>query len=134
MSSAPRLQQRRRGPYNDLLLAAEDGSAERVLALLSSGSTDIDQQGPYGRTPLMFAAYGGYSRVVRILLNKGANVSIGEDEHLATALHISAHKGHLLVTNMLIEAGENSTQELLLQAPHRFIWLRKMATQRWLKH
>ncbi|CAB1101498.1 unnamed protein product [Ectocarpus sp. CCAP 1310/34] len=95
-----------RGPQNDLHRAANDGSVERVVALLASRSSiAIDAGAEYGWTPLMLAAWRGSSRVVRILLNKGANVSVvAEDGH--TALHFSTQDGgHPVVTKMLLKAG-----------------------------
>ena len=103
MPAVRSLQQRPRGPFNKLHLAARVGSTERTVALLSSASIDIDKAGPEGWTPLMIAAFGGYSRVIKILLNKGANVSVVKDDG-ATALHLSAQKGHLAVSKMLMKA------------------------------
>ncbi|CAM9165699.1 unnamed protein product, partial [Ectocarpus fasciculatus] len=96
-----------RGPQNDLHRAANDGSVERVVALLASRSSsiDINEGAQYGWNPLMLAAWRGSSRVVRILLNKGASVSVvADDGH--TALHFSTQDGgHPAVTKMLIKAG-----------------------------
>lgn len=62
---------------NELQRAAHDGSAERIVALLSRGATiDIDAGTPKGHSPLMLATFRGHSRVVKILLNKGANTSV----------------------------------------------------------
>eukprot|EP00752_Nemacystus_decipiens_P003635 g3350.t1 len=93
-----------RGPYNDLIRAACDGSAERTLALLSEGSIDIDQGGPEGWTPLICAVGKNYARIVRILLKEGANLAVQADEGF-TALHFSVQYGHLAVTKMLLKAG-----------------------------
>lgn len=106
MSSVIRAQQQQwpRGPVNDLHRAACRGSTARIIALLSSGSINIDQGDPDGNTPLMFAAQEGHSPVARILVNKGANAFQAADGG-RTALHLSAHKGHLAVTVDLIKAG-----------------------------
>lgn len=93
-----------RGPYNDLIQAACDGSVERTLALLSMGSIDIDQGGPEGWTPLICSVSKGYARIVRILLKAGANVAVAADEGF-TALHFAAQYDHLAVTKMLLAAG-----------------------------
>ncbi|CAN0454105.1 unnamed protein product [Ectocarpus sp. 12 AP-2014] len=95
-----------RGPQNDLHRAANDGSVERVVALLASRpSIDINEGAEYGWTPLMLAAWRGSSWVVRLLLNRGANVSVvADDGH--TALHLSARDGgHPVVTKILLKAG-----------------------------
>ncbi len=78
--------------YNGLHQAARAGSTERTLALLSSGSIDINQGSPQGVTPLMVAALKGYASIVRILLNHKADVSLIDDEDGCTALHMSATK------------------------------------------
>lgn len=101
----PSQQQWLQVPLNELHAAASIGSAQRVMAVLSSkGSINIDHRGPRGWTPRMAAALGGHSRVTEILLGRGASVSVvaGGDY---TALHISAHEGHLVVTVQLIKAG-----------------------------
>lgn len=85
--------------------AAADGSVERTIAVLSSGSIDID--GGYddvGRNTLMVAAEEGHMRVVRVLLRHGANVSVANDNGV-TALHISIGCRHLAVSKVLIQAG-----------------------------
>ena len=81
-------QQWPRGPRNELHKAADVGSIERTVALLSSGAVDIDQGDQNGFTPLMFASVLGHSGVVRILLHKGANASMVADGG-CTALHLS---------------------------------------------
>ena len=103
MPSAPPMRQRR-GPRNELHRAARGGFTERTVALLSSGSIDIDQGDPGGYTPLMLASFDGHLRVARILLNKGANTSIVTDDG-GSVLHMSAKGGHLAVSKMLMEAG-----------------------------
>ncbi len=97
-------QQWHRGPQNKLHRAANDGSTERVLALLSTGSINIDHGDPVGMTPLMIASLNGYSRIVGILLEKGANVSIVDGDG-RTALHEAAQGGHLAVSKVLVKAG-----------------------------
>ncbi len=93
-----------RGPLNELIEAAYDGSPERLVALLSDGSIDIDQGLEIGGyTPLMFASLMGRSHMVRILLDKGANVSVLADNGF-TALHVSAQRGYHAVSKMLVEA------------------------------
>ncbi|CAN0138924.1 unnamed protein product, partial [Ectocarpus sp. 12 AP-2014] len=81
-----------RGPTNQLHKAAYHGSADRVDALLSTGSLDINQGNPKGWTPLMLATEKGHSRVAKSLLEKGANVSVVGDGGF-TALLASAQGG-----------------------------------------
>ncbi len=89
---------------NELHRAASAGRPERVAALLSTNSFDIDEGTPDGSTPLMIAAGNGNSRVVEILLDKGANASKA-DAGGCTAAHLSARRGHLAATKLLVEAG-----------------------------
>ena len=93
-----------RGPLNALHQAARDGSIERTVALLSSGSIDVDRGNPQGDTPLMFAAMNDFLPIARLLLNKRANVSITNDEGF-TALHMAAQEGHLAFAKLLVDAG-----------------------------
>ena len=80
------------------------GSTERLEAVLSDESIDVDEGGPGGRTPLMLATCFGHSRSVRILLNKGASVTVADDQG-HTALNIAAQQGHVAITKMLVKAG-----------------------------
>ena len=93
-----------RGPSNQVHHAALDGSVERLAALLSDGSVDIDQATADGNTPLMYASGVGHSSIARILLNKKADVSLVRDGNFA-ALHMSAQEGHPAVCKVLVEAG-----------------------------
>ena len=89
-----------------LYVAAISGSVERMTALLSSGSIDVDKvdEKPPHCTALMFASQSGHSMVVRILLNKGADVSIVADGGI-TALHLAARHGDRATTKLLTDAG-----------------------------
>lgn len=77
---------------NELHLAVLAGSIERTLAVLATGSVDIDQGDAEGATPLMMAAVKGNTHIVEILLRKGANVSMVDNDGV-TALHFSAEQG-----------------------------------------
>lgn len=92
------------GPKNELHDAAFDGLPERVVALLSLGSIDINQGDPQGWTPLMHAAFWGFSRVVKVLLDRGASTSMTlENGH--SALHLASQCQHLAVIAALVQAG-----------------------------
>lgn len=106
MNLPPSPQQCHRGPQNKLHRAVNVGATERTLALLSSGSINIDDGDPVGMTPLMIASLNGYSRIVGILLEKGANVSIVDGDG-RTALHAAAQDGHPAVAKLLVKAGSD---------------------------
>ena len=107
MPFAPPPQQRRaRGTLNELHRAVTDGCIERTLALLSSGSIDIDQRDVFGRTLLTHATERGHAHIVRILLDKGADVSV-KDALGYTTLHHSAGHDHLAVAELLMKAGSD---------------------------
>ncbi|CAM9237349.1 unnamed protein product [Ectocarpus sp. 12 AP-2014] len=90
---------------NELHLAVLAGSIERTLAVLATGSVDIDQGDAAGATPLMMAAVKGNAHIVEILLRKGANVSM-VDNGGVTALHFSAEQGLVVaVAKLLARAG-----------------------------
>lgn len=69
-----------RGSAHALHHAAHLGSMERTVALLSSGSIDINQGDSQEFTPLMLAAFAGHASVNKILLNKDANVFTMNDQ------------------------------------------------------
>ncbi len=100
----PQQQQCPRGPANDLHRAAYDGSIKRTVALLSSGSLDVNQGTPHGYTALMLGAANGHADIVRILLSKGADASILGYDGFA-ALHLAAQDGHVTVAGVLLEGG-----------------------------
>ncbi|CAB1110777.1 unnamed protein product [Ectocarpus sp. CCAP 1310/34] len=83
-----------RVPCNQLHQAILGGLVELTLALLSSGSIDIDQGTPGGWTPLMYATNEGCVRVVRILLDNGAKTNLVADGGF-DALSKAAIGGHL---------------------------------------
>lgn len=100
-------------PRYNLHHAANTGSVELALDLLSNGQVDIDQRDPKycNRTPLMAASFHGHPDVVRVLLDNGASISAVDNEGY-TALLFSAQFGHLAVTKMLMKAGSDpSTAE-----------------------
>ena len=108
----------------ELLSAAEEGNADEVRRLLSSGLVDANRMGSVERvlvlgsggrkvtktvssTPLCEAARGGHIEVVELLLEYGAKTGVlGEDS--STPLHLAASKGHTAVVKLLLDKGANS--------------------------
>lgn len=85
-----------------LLLAANDGQAPRVQALLAAGA-DIDARDLAGATALMLAAHGGHAAVVQALLAAGADID-ARDARNWSALMIAAQAGQLPVVLALADA------------------------------
>ena len=96
---------------NELHAAAKHGSIERTMALLATGSIDIDHVDSEGNTALKLAAESGHSKIVRTLLDKGASVSIVDIQGFS-ALLVVAERGDVAVAKLLVTAGAN------LEAPN----------------
>ena len=64
------------GSLHDAVGADDVGS---IKDLLSSGA-NINEIGPGGQTPLMFAVLSGKKRAAKLLLARGADTSIGEKD------------------------------------------------------
>jgi len=89
---------------NALHRAARDGYTQRTVALLESGSFDINEGAPGGLTPLMISSQNGLSSIVRILLDKGADISLLSSDGFSAFL-VSAYRGHVSVMKLLFAAG-----------------------------
>ncbi len=92
-----------------LHLAARDGDASRVRALLDQGA-DVnaavrsrEKRSPeWGSTPLHYAVRDGHVEIVRLLIEKGADVNAGNDRGV-TPLHRAIHNDEIV--KLLIDAG-----------------------------
>ena len=97
-----------------LWLASQDGKAEEVRRLLSSGLLDVNcvpekhmnyAKWPHKtKTPLCVAASRGCKEVVKVLLTKGADTEKA-DKHAYTPLLCAVSKGHKDVVELLLEGG-----------------------------
>ncbi|MDR0634277.1 MAG: ankyrin repeat domain-containing protein, partial [Azoarcus sp.] len=85
-----------------LILAAREGNAETVAALLRFGPK-LDLRNHKGDSALMLAALHGDEKVLDLLLAKGAKVD-GSGSGW-TALHYAALEGKLAVVEKLLAAG-----------------------------
>ncbi len=86
-----------------LLMAAYEGDAGRVAALLKQGANPR-QGNRYGATPLGEAARRGDADIMRLLLNAGANANEANAEG-QTALMEVARTGNLAAAMMLLKHG-----------------------------
>ncbi|CBJ25460.1 EsV-1-199 [Ectocarpus siliculosus] len=74
------------------------------LAVLETGSVDINQGNDDGITPLILASFLGHSHVAETLIENGADVSMVTDDG-STALHACAMEGHVAIVELLTKAG-----------------------------
>jgi ankyrin repeat protein len=88
-----------------LWLAAEQGSAEIVEALLQTGADANATRGRSGETALMLAARAGHVEVLQRLLAYSADVNVTDDVRQQTALMWAAAESHALAARLLVEAG-----------------------------
>lgn len=87
-----------------LIVAAREGKADVMRALLSAGDADVNVRDERGNTPLIEAARFGYDDTARALLERGANFQL-KNRDGQTALALAAQNGHADVVRMLKEAG-----------------------------
>ena len=92
-------------PFNGLQCASFFGIVEVVATLIEVGGSDINGEGPWGRTPLSWAAHNGHEDVVKILLGR-EEVPNRPDELGQTPLSYAARNGHEGVVKILLERGE----------------------------
>jgi len=91
--------------WTPLMIAAAEGHAETVSALVESGA-DVNATNALGRTALMFASMYGFLAVVTDLLGHRADPNIvPRDSTGWTALIAAAHNGHIEVTWALLNHG-----------------------------
>ena len=71
------------GTFNDdktsLMIAAERGDLNQLIALLATEVTDIDKRTPFGHSALSYAASNGHADAVIVLLNSGARPLTGRE-------------------------------------------------------
>lgn len=87
-----------------LMIAAREGKADVVRALLSGNDVNLNIMDSQGNTPLIEAARFGHSDVVRALVERGADLKVKNKEG-QTALMLAVRNGHDDVVKKLKEAG-----------------------------
>ncbi len=85
-------------------IAAREGNADLLKALLAMKKIDINGTDNNGRTPLMYAAGSKNVETVRVLLDQGANPTT-RDTLGATALWWAAMRGDGAAVTELVDAG-----------------------------
>lgn len=87
-----------------LMVAAREGKADVVRALLSGNAVNVNMTDAQGNTPLIEAARFGHDDVVRALIERGAD-SKAKNKEGQTALMLASKNGHDGVVRRLKEAG-----------------------------
>jgi ankyrin repeat protein len=94
------------GSHTPLQVAAREGSAAAVKALLDAGAS-VAARSTNGVTALHEAAMGGNVTVVGLLISAGADVNAAEPAYGQTPLMLAAAKGRTEAVKMLVERGAN---------------------------
>lgn len=92
-----------------LIAAAEEGSAQAVIAALADGA-DVNERGADGTTAIMFAAYYGDLDLVNALIEAGADVTL-ENQFGTSAITEAAIIGHAEILRALLAAGADPNFE-----------------------
>jgi ankyrin repeat protein len=103
-----------------MFLAALNGSASMIDALLKAG---VDPNTPVlsrGETALMMAARTGKADAVKVLLDNGAKVNATDDLRGTNALMWAAEQGHSVIAQLLLGRGaEVNTPSKVVQPVRR---------------
>jgi len=95
--------------WTPLMIAAAEGHAETVSALLQAGA-NVNATNALGRTALMFASSYGFLAIVQDLLDQRADANIvPKDTTGWTALISAARNGHLEVIRVLLDHGADAS-------------------------
>ena len=94
----------RMGGYTPLTLAAKNGNAAMIAALVKGGA-DVNSTTSTGVTPLMLAAQSGRADAVKTLIDSGANVNAKETVRDETALMFAATNNRTDAMAVLLKHG-----------------------------
>lgn len=92
-------------PGAELLAAATQGDADRVVKALQRGADANCRDGRLGAAPLAHAALGGHSACIKALLLHSKPDVRAKDSVGDSALHYAARMGHVDCCSLLISAG-----------------------------
>ena len=98
----------RLGGYTPLMMAAEQGHAI-VIAALVSGGADAKAANVMGTTPLMLAAASGIPQAITTLVENGAEIEAREKTFGQTPLMFAAATNRVEALKALVKAGANVT-------------------------
>lgn len=96
----------RMGAVTPLFMAAKNGSAPMIDALLKAGA-DAAQADATGVTPLMLVSASGSTDAIKVLLAHGANLNATENAHGQTPLVFAAAHNRDAAIRLLIASGAN---------------------------
>ncbi|KAF2468373.1 FabD/lysophospholipase-like protein [Lindgomyces ingoldianus] len=101
------LSTRNSSPFRqEIVMAAKDGDADLVKALLQKGA-DVNAKGDLDNlTPLWWAAYKGYPEVAKVLIDTGKAKLDEKDGYLVTPFFWAAQNGHDAVVELLLQTGK----------------------------
>ena len=100
------LEERNKGGFTPLLLAARRGHDQVVAALLKRGA-NVEAVTDHHWTALHLSSYHGHEKVVSALLRYGANPDSTQEG--MTPLFLAAEKGRMDVLKLLLAAGADLT-------------------------
>jgi ankyrin repeat protein len=103
-----------------LYLAAENGSAEVIAALLAAGANP-NTTAPTGQTALMTAVRNGRPDAITVLLDHGAALDARDSDFEQTALMMAVREGYPEVVALLIERGADVDAHTKVGSPPAFI-------------
>lgn len=86
------------------LFSAVSSNYEYIVKILIKCGSNVNIQGPEGRTAAMTAALHGHARILRLLLESGAKIDAMNSEKL-TALDMACQRCNVEVVRLLLEEG-----------------------------
>lgn len=101
-------------PNKLLEKAIEEGYADLVKSLITSGQVNINKLNGFGFAPLHMAAFEGNLDVVKVLIEQGAYIDIQTNTGMS-ALEIAVIEGNFDCSQLLISNGAD--QSFVLEGP-----------------
>eukprot|EP00729_Bicosta_minor_P003884 gene3884-biopygen17819 len=96
--------------FPPIFLAAQEGHADVVQALLASNADVNQAEATIGATPVFIAAEDGHVEVVKLLLANNADVNQAKTDTGATPVFIAAQNGHVDVVKALVAGNADVNQ------------------------